>query len=176
MIPTPTLATKLGTTTHLSPLLHKARRLGLDGEKLQILAVQRGCDHYRTGDEPETPLASESALSNEELAIALLCVALPYDPRSIRCGAAMLGADGNSPEMLVRQTILERSEMPVRYVALAGRKFEPENPFWSKLLSLLPDVSIRDKGAFPDPAHFVSPSGSETTSRWIRPRVSKSEM
>ena len=58
MIPTPTLASKLGTTTHLSPLLHKARRLGLDGEKLQILAVQRGCDHYRTGDEPETPLAS----------------------------------------------------------------------------------------------------------------------
>ena len=83
----------------------------------------------------------------------------------------MLGADGNSPEMLVRQTILERSEMPVRYVALAGRKFEPENPFWSKLLSLLPDVPIRDKGAFPDPALFVSPSGSETTSRWIRPRV-----
>ena len=171
MIPTPTLASKLGTTTHLSPLLHKARRLGLDGEKLQILAVQRGCDYYRTGDEPETPLASESALSNEELAIALLCVALPYDPRSIRCGAAMLGADGNSLETLVRQTILERSEMPVRYVALAGRKFEPENPFWSKLLSLLPDVPIRDKGAFPAPALFVAPSGSENTSRWIRPRV-----
>lgn len=26
---TPTLGSRLGTTTHLSPLLHKARRLGL---------------------------------------------------------------------------------------------------------------------------------------------------
>ena len=175
MIPTPTLATKLGTTTHLSPLLHKARRLGLDGEKLQILAVQRGCDHYRTGDEPETPLASESALSNEELAIALLCVALPYDPRSIRCGAAMLGADGNSPETLVRQAILERSEVPVRYVALAGHKFEPENPFWSRLLSLLPEVPIPDNGALPHPTRFVSMTGFTQKGPglvvwWERPR------
>ncbi len=166
----PTLAAKLGTTTHLSPLLRKARRLGLDGEKLQILAVQRGYDHYTRGDEPETPLAPESELSNEELAIALLCVALPYDPQSIRCGAAMLGADGNSVETLVRQTILERSEVPVRYVALAGRKFEPENPFWIKLLSLLPPVPIRDKGVLPAPTLFVAPTGSETLIQWTRPR------
>jgi hypothetical protein len=43
----PTLAEKLGTTTHLSPLLQKARRLGLGANDLEQLAIQRGCDYSR---------------------------------------------------------------------------------------------------------------------------------
>jgi hypothetical protein len=155
----PTLAAKLGTTTPVSPLLRKARRLGLGPAELQTLAVQRGCRHYMTGDEPAAPLATEKEFGNEELAIALLCVALPYDPRSIRCGAAMLGAAGNSRDVLVRLAIQERSEVPVRYVALAGRKFEPENPFWSELLGGLPEVPIPDNSALPHPTRFVSMTG-----------------
>jgi hypothetical protein len=46
---TDTLAAKLGTTTHLSPLLMKARRLGLGVEDLERLAIQRGCDYYHDG-------------------------------------------------------------------------------------------------------------------------------
>ena len=72
----PTLAAKLGTTTHLSPLLRQARRLGLGPGELEILAAQRGCRHYSNGTEPEQPLASEREFSNEELAIALLSTAL----------------------------------------------------------------------------------------------------
>jgi hypothetical protein len=154
-----TLAAKLGTTTHLSPLLHKASRLGLGPAELQTLAVLRGCRHYSQGNEPETPLATEAQFSNEELALALLCVALPYDPHSIRCGAAMLGAEGNSPATLAWLAKLERSEVPVRHVALAGRKFEPANPFWNELLSLLPEVPIPDNGALPHPTRFVSMTG-----------------
>jgi len=56
---TPTVATKLGTTTHLSPLLRKARRLGLGPAELRALAVQRGCRHYSNGSEPKEPLSSE---------------------------------------------------------------------------------------------------------------------
>lgn len=52
---TPTLAEKLGTTAHLSPLLRKAARLGLGAAELRALAVQRGCRHYQTGNEPATP-------------------------------------------------------------------------------------------------------------------------
>ena len=37
-----TLAAKLGTTAHLSSLLHRAQRLGLGPRELEILAVQRG--------------------------------------------------------------------------------------------------------------------------------------
>ena len=108
----PTLAAKLGTTTHLSPLLRKARRLGLGPRELQILAVQRGCRHYSNGSEPEQPLASEAEFSHEELAIALLSTALPYDPHSIRCGAAMLGAEGNNPRRLAHLAVLERCVVP----------------------------------------------------------------
>ncbi len=39
VVKTPTLAEKLGTTAHLSPLLRKARRLGLSPADLQTLAV-----------------------------------------------------------------------------------------------------------------------------------------
>src|SRR5206468_7588572 len=118
-----TLAAKLGTTTHLSPLLRKARRLELGPRELEILAVQRGCRHYSNGTEPEQPLASEREFSNEELAIALLSTALPYEPHTIRCGAAMLGAAGNNPRRLARLALMERCVTPVRYVAEAGKRF-----------------------------------------------------
>jgi len=72
----PTLAAKLGTTSHLSPVLRKAHRLGLGPRELEVLAAQRGCSHYSNGSEPEEPLALEEEFSNEELAIALLSTAL----------------------------------------------------------------------------------------------------
>jgi hypothetical protein len=156
---TPTLATKLGTTTHLSPLLQKARRLGLDAEKLQILAAQRGCRHYSNGSEPEEPLVSERQFSNEELAIALLSTALPYDPHSIRCGAAMLGAKGNNPPRLARMAVMERCVIPVRHVAAAGQRFEPENKFWPELLAALPGASAAPSGVLPHPTRFVAMTG-----------------
>ena len=62
---TETLAFKLDTTTHLSALLHKARRLGLGPRELEILAVQRGCVHYSDGSEPAEPLATKEDYSNE---------------------------------------------------------------------------------------------------------------
>src|SRR5213075_2678387 len=55
----PTLAQKLGMTVHLSPLLHKARRLGLGQRELEVLVVQRGCRHYSDGSEPKEPVATE---------------------------------------------------------------------------------------------------------------------
>ena len=96
-----TLAKKLGTSVHFSPLLRKARRLGLSTPKdLWTLAVQRGCRHYWHGDEPEGELVPQTALTNEELAVALLNAAGPYSPHSIRCRAAILGAIGNDPTMV----------------------------------------------------------------------------
>jgi hypothetical protein len=155
----PTLATKLGTTTHLSPLLHKAQRLGLGPKELEILAVQRGCRHYSNGSEPTQPLVTENEFSNEELAIALLSTALPYEPHSIRCGAAMLGATGNNPRKLARLAILERCITPVRYVAEAGKGFEPENGFWQELLGALPSVPLPKSGVLPHPTRFVAMTG-----------------
>ncbi len=172
---TDTLASRLGTTTHLSPLLHKARRLGLGPRELEVLAVQRGCAHYSTGEEPDRPLATTEDLPNEELSIALLSPALRYDPHSVRCGAAMLGADGNRPRRLARLAILERATIPVRYVAEAGRRFEPDNPFWQELLKQLPTTPPPKSGVLPHPTRFVSMTGFTrrgpgTIVTWLRPR------
>ena len=177
---TPTLAAKLGTTTHLSPLLLKARRLGLGPDELQILAAQRGCRHYSNGSEPGQPLALESDFSNEELAIALLSTALPYDPRSIRCGAAMLSAEGNQPRRLARMAVMERCVTSVRHVAEAGQRFEPGNRFWRDLLAAVPRTPVPPPGVFPHPTRFVAMTGFTRRGpglvvEWQRPCARPSE-
>jgi hypothetical protein len=171
----PTLAAKLGTITHASPLLEKARRLGLDARKLEQLAIQRGCDYYHNG-EPFEPLdVSTDRFSNSELAIALLNPALRYDPQTLRLGAAMLNAEGNTPEGIARLAVMERAEAVVRYIAEAGKKFEPQNPFWNRLLELLPQTPPPKSSVVPHPTRFVAMTGftrrgPETIIQWIRPR------
>jgi hypothetical protein len=170
----PTLAAKLGTTAHLSPLLRKARRLGLDAEALERLAIERGCDYYDRG-EPSAPLGiSTERFSDAELAIALLNPALRYDPRTLRLGAAMLSADGNSPEEIARLAVMERCEAVVRHICEAGRTFEPQNPFWTALLGLLPGTPPPKPSVVPHPTRFVAMTGITrrgvgTVVEWIRP-------
>lgn len=173
-----TLARRLGTTTHRSPLMMKARRLGLDAPRdLCTLAVQRGCRHYWQGNEPAGELVSSLDFSNEELALALLTIAAPYDPHAIRCGAAMLGTVGNDVATLARLAAWERSEAVVRYVAECGRKFEPANPFWPDLLALLPVAPVFKDGVMPHPTRFVAMNGYERgvgkriTTEWQRPQA-----
>lgn len=175
---TPTLAEKLGMTSCLSALLHKAKRLGLGPAELEDLAVLRGCRHYTTGREPAAPIASEREFSNEELAVALLSPALRYSPHSIRCGAAMLGTAGNDPETLTRLTLLELAAVPVRYVAEAGRRYEPDNGFWRELLAVLPPAPPPRDGVMPHPTRFISMTGFTRAGRqllteWQRPRLPK---
>ena len=170
-----TLAAKLGTTTHLSPLLHKARRLGLGPKELEVLAVQRGCDYYHDGSPLPPPPVSRADFSDVELAIALLNPALRYDPQTLRLGAAMLGAEGNDPAEIARLSMMERAEAIVRYVATAGNRFEPANPFWAALLALLPSGPPPKSSVVPHPTRFVAMTGftrrgAETVVEWIRPR------
>ena len=172
----PTLAEKLGTTTHVSGLLIKAKRHGLDAEGLERLAIQRGCDYYHEGEPFPPPNVSEQSFSNEELAIALLNPALRYHPQTLRLGAAMLGADGNEPEKIAWLTKRERCESIVRYVGQAGRRFEPHNKFWERLLALVPVVPAPKSSVVPHPTRFVAMTGMtrrgvETIAQWIRPRV-----
>jgi hypothetical protein len=174
---TPTLAAKLGTTTHLSPLLRKARRLGLDAAGLERLAFQRGCDYYHNEEPIPASSVSLGQFSNEELAIALLHPALPYHPQTLRLGAAMLGADGNDPVEIAHLAQMERGAPIVRYVAAAGRQYEPGNPFWVKLLSLLPLTPPPKSNVVPHPTRFVAMTGLtrrgvETVIQWIRPAPS----
>ena len=172
-----TLAYRLGTPAHVSPLLMTARRLGLRvPEDLCALAVQRGCRHYWQGDEPVEVLLTQEQMSNEELAMTLLTIAGKYDPHAIRCGAAMLSAEGNDPVLLAKLAAWERSETVVRYVAECGLRYEPKNPFWKALLALLPPVAAPKTGVLPHPTRFVAMNGYERgvgkkiTTEWQRPQ------
>lgn len=170
-----TLGAKLGTTVHLSPLLRKARKFGLDARGLEQLAIQRGCDYYQ-GDGPVLSRApSVEEFSDTELALALLSPALRYHPQTLRLGAAMLGADGNVPHEIGYLAKLERCEAVVRYVAECGRRFEPANEFWTDLLKCLPAGGVPPKSAVvPHPTRFVAMTGMtrrgvENVTEWIRP-------
>ena len=160
VVKTPTLAEKLGTTPHISLLLQKAKRLGLHSpELLESLAVARGCWHYRHPDMVPAPALSESEFSNEELALVLLSLCLPYSPHTIRVGAAMLGAVGNDIAVLKRLAVTERCVPAVRYIAAGGLQFEPENPFWRRLLDQLPEAQPVKDGVMPHPTRFVAMTG-----------------
>ena len=184
---TETLARKLGTTTHLSPLLMKARRLGFStSESLESLAVRRGCRYYdsqgelnRLAEEPAEyrvlQRAREETLANEELAVALLSIVLPKSQWRLRLGAAMLAATGNSPSRIANLAIQERSEQVVSYIAQCGRRVEPENDFWDKLLALLPNPTYQPApDVLPHITRFVAMTGvtrqgKQTIMQWIRP-------
>jgi hypothetical protein len=91
-------------------------------------------------------------------------------------GAAMLGAIGNSPEILARLAAAENSEMAARYIAKAGLQFEPDNQFWHELLEKIPAVQEPAEGVFPHPTRFVSMTGITRAgcgrfTVWIRPRA-----
>jgi hypothetical protein len=172
----PTLAEKLGMTLHASPLLQKAKRFGLHSpELLESLAVARGCWHYRSPDLIRAPEIPESDFSNEELAIALLSPCLSYSPHTIRVGAAMLGATGNDLAVLARLAVAEGCVAPVRYIAGAALRFEPDNPFWQQLLDSLPEAPPVRDGVMPHPTRFVSMTGMtrggvRSVTIWNRPR------
>jgi hypothetical protein len=174
---TPTLAEELGTMARNSPLLQKARRPGFaSATALKSLPVARGCWHYRPPGVLDPPSVDESQFSNEELAIALLSPSQPYSPPTIRLGAAMLGAVGNDPEKLIRLAKSEGSEIMVRYIAKAGRQFEPENSLWRDLLEELPETREPEDGIFPHPTRCVSMtgftrSGPGKVTFWIHPRA-----
>lgn len=180
-----TLAARLGTTAHLSPLLMKARRLGLEqAEDFERLAVSRGLRYYDShGDSrkacPPTSIVQKSGIdedfNNEELAIALLSLAAPYSQQRIRIGAAILAAEGNRPEALAALAQRERCGMIVRYIAECGHEVEPGNPFWLKLLERLPAHNfVLLPGTLPHPTRFVAMTGVTRAGvgnirQWIRP-------
>ena len=177
------LASRLGTTAHLSPLLHKAKRLGLGcPEYLEHVAVARGLGYFGRlpssagGRESEfgPSLPDPDQFSNEELAIALMSPALPYSIIPLRMAAGMLGADAISVDKILRLARQERCETIVRYIAECAFRVEPEHPLWTSLMEKLPPVPSLAPDILPHPSRFVAMSGitragRQTSAIWIRP-------
>jgi hypothetical protein len=116
-------------------------------------------------------------MTNEELAIALLSPSAPYSQQRLRMGAAMMAADGNSPESLARLALRERCGTVVRHIAKCGHDVEPDNPFWKCLLERVPAESTTYRtDALPHPTRFVAMTGltrngAGNFKQWIRPRT-----
>lgn len=177
-----TLAQHLGTTAHMSPLLMKAKRLELARpEDLETLAVARGCRYYdaeagsSSRSDRDAPQVSREEFSDVELAMALLSIALPKSQWRLRLGGAMLAAEGNKAEDILRLARMERCEIVTRHVARCGATVEPDNPFWRRLLAGLPRTEEAKPDVLPHLTRFVAMTGltrngSETVMQWIRPR------
>ncbi len=177
---TTTLAKRLGTTAHLSPLTQKAKRLGVHvAEDLERIAVARGLRYFGqidpAADDPaRVSIPDLEHFSNEELAIALMSPSLPYSLNRLRMGAAMLAANGVSAEKVPRLARLERSEIIIRHIAESAARVEPDNPLWETLLRCLPTHQPLAPDILPHPSRFVAMSGLDRSGRylrflWIRP-------
>ena len=175
-----TMAESLGNTTHLSPLLRKTRRLGLeDPAALLRLAVRRGCRHYTPGDYDEASVfdPGNDRLSDAELAIALISGAQTYDPQLVRCAAQLLGGPDLRPRTVARLATMERCVATLRHIAEAGLRYDQEyQDFWREILTALPiSRAAVPRGVLPHPTRFVSQSGAVRGQRaggrivWLRP-------
>ncbi len=180
-MPTSTLAHRLGTTTHLSPLLQKARRLGVRApEDLERIALERGLRYFGCAAPPvdgngTAPVPQPEQFPNEELAIALMSPSLPYSLNRLRMAAAMLGADGISAGKILRLARMERCETVVRHIAECAAAVEPAHRLWRALLQELPVPPPLAPDILPHASRFVAMSGLDRTGRnmrvqWIRPQ------
>lgn len=175
-----TLASRLGTTTHLSPLLMKARRLGLVvPEDLERLAVRRGLWYYELRGESAKLLGDprldvgRDEFSDAELAVALLSAHLPKALIRQRLGAAMLGAVGVDAAEVARLAALEGCEAIIRQIADCGEAVEAENPFWQALQDALGPVHY-DPNEMPHPTRYIEMTGITrgkvgVLKSWVRP-------
>lgn len=172
-----TLADRLGIPAKPSPLIARAKALGLTTvSSLETLAVARGCWHYHQPNMTTAKAVDEAQFSNEELAIILLSPNQPYSPNTLRLGAAMLGAVGNDPDKLADLARQEGAEVSVLYVAHAALQFEPNHPLWQALIEKIPPAAQPKGGVFPHPTRFVSMTGITRAGLgritvWIRPHV-----
>ena len=181
MLTQETLAHRLGTTAHISPLLQKARQLGVRApEDLERIALTRGLRYFGCVAPPlegndTVPSPQPEQFPNEELAIALMSPSLPYSLNRLRMAAAMLGAAGISPGKILRLARMERCETVVCHIAGCGAAVEPDHPLWQTLLRELPVPPPLGPDILPHPSRFVAMSGLDRTGRnmrvqWIRPQ------
>ena len=171
----PTLAQTLQTTNPVSPLLRKARRLGLrDLDDFITLAVGRGCTHYRAAANSTAP-HREASLGNDELTILLLIGENPFNPTAIRCAAQLARSVDIQPHRLVRLAIMEKCERVLAHIARAGTSHDPQGAsFWSEILHLLPYQPPRVESNLPHWSRFVSMPGIQrhgtVLPTWLTPR------
>jgi hypothetical protein len=169
-----------------SALLKKLAGLGLSlPDDLARVAVVRGLRYYDVYHEGADLREQErlkipcEVLSNAELGIAMLSPDLPVPGAPLlqvrqRIAAAVLSAEDVDPARLAELAVAEGCCPMVRWIATCGKEVEPENPFWTDLLSWLPEVAKPDRA--PHPTRFFEMTGMTREKigiqkRWLRLRI-----
>lgn len=164
----------------MSPLLRKARRLGLaTPHALLRLAVKRGCDHYTPTDYDEMAVVDPGlvSLSDAELGMALISGAQEYDPQWMRCAAQLLSRPGLTASGLVRLALMERCAPVLGYIAAEAAQWDAgREAFWTEVLAGLPVGMAAPTGVWPHPSRFMTQSGyrrggGQALPVWLRPRA-----
>lgn len=172
-----TLAQKLAMTTPVSPLMRKARRLGLVGmDALIAAAVARGCDHYRSASKSLPKAPPVEVLGDDELVILLLVGENAYEPMAIRCAAQLARSPRIDPLRLARLARMEKTERVLAHIARAGLEHEREAAsFWQTLMDHLPGTIPRSEPDLPHWTRFVAMPGLQrggvAPTRWLVPRA-----
>ena len=159
-----TLAEEIGNIPHISLLLKKTKRLGLELDELAELAHERGCFHY-PGNKKAKKINKE-VLTNTELTVALLNSANVYSPWLIRVGAQLMGSKEIEPKQLIRLAKTERSCEIIDYICDCAEETEPEEKHWKEIRDELKKIGnlkqlSKNKRAelFPHPSRFRSDTG-----------------
>lgn len=172
----PTLAQTLETTTPVSPLLRKARRLGIcTVDDMIHLSAARGCGHYRPEHQPAAVNTQAATLGDDELTILLIVGENAYEPTAIRCAAQLARSPRIQPDKLARLAVMEKCERVLTHIARAGVNHDPEGSrFWRDLLDRLPGTPARQESALPHWTRFVSMPGIQRSgiapTLWLTPR------
>jgi hypothetical protein len=158
----PTLARKLGETPHVSGLAIRLARLSKAGERLPEwllkAAVARGAKHYQREFDPTLP-PDNSAISDEEIGIALCLEQNRYELDHLRAAAQLLSSPNIHAARLCRLAVQERCEPVLLHVASLAGKYAPEQEPWAFLRKHLPPRRVPRTDALPHWTRLVSHSG-----------------
>jgi len=172
----PTLARKLGDTTHVSALLREVCQLsGLPpaevGQWLLKCAIERGARHY-VCDFPATLPADRPELSDEEVAVGLCLGHHLYNAFYLRAAAQFLSSPRVDAQRLARLAEMERVEPVLLHIADVASRFVPDLEPWAFLRSRLRRRLTPAEGSLPHWSRFVlqtsvTPLGGGPAIQWL---------
>ena len=160
--PVTTLALRLATPAHVSGLAIRLARLSgtaeLLPEWLLKVAVGRGAAHYERDFNPSLP-PDNTALSDEEIGIALCLGQHPYQLDNLRAAAQLLSSPRVDAAKLCRLGVRERCEPVLLHIAAVAERLAPTLEPWAYLRQHLPPRPVPRTDALPHWTRLVSHSG-----------------
>ena len=158
----PTLARKLGETTHVSGLAIRLGRVSGAGgrlpEWLLKVAIERGAKHYQRDFAPTLP-PDNPAVSDEEIGVTLCLGQHPYNLDNLRVASQLLSSPRVDAARLCWLAELERCEPVLFHLASVAGCFAPELQPWAYLREHLQPRSVPRTDALPHWTRLVSHTG-----------------